>query len=249
MSRPCIEGPPGRRGHAHPPPRARRPAGGTLPRPPAGSSAPRGCPFHAAPTETDPRSLGGAADARCGAADRDHLAGEGPAPHRARAVAAEPTSNPHDPQDAREPAEGRWLTKREIEVLTLVGHGLSNREIADRPYMGVTTVKSHPATMMSKTGTNNRVRLTVPPTRMGLLAHRHQPRRGMKRRSGRSPRVGRQCLAVACRLEVLGARCAWVPHAGTSAVRSRIRRFRSFAARFGTGFPLHVAIARIPSWR
>lgn len=89
----------------------------------------------------------------------------------ARAVAAETTSRPPGPRDAGEPAEGRRLTKREIEVLTLVGHGLSNLEIADRLHVGVTTVKSHLATMMSKTGTNNRVRLAVLAARMGLLAH------------------------------------------------------------------------------
>ncbi|MFI6984946.1 response regulator [Embleya sp. NPDC050154] len=81
----------------------------------------------------------------------------------ARAVAAETTPDP------QAPTEGTRLTRREIEVLTLVGHGLSNPEIADRLHVGVTTVKSHLATMMGKTGTNNRVRLAVLAARMGLL--------------------------------------------------------------------------------
>ncbi|MGW1992808.1 response regulator [Embleya sp. NPDC001921] len=81
----------------------------------------------------------------------------------ARAVAAETTPDP------TAPTEGARLTRREMEVLTLVGHGLSNPEIADRLHVGVTTVKSHLATMMGKTGTNNRVRLAVLAARMGLL--------------------------------------------------------------------------------
>ncbi|MEU0539295.1 response regulator transcription factor [Nocardia sp. NPDC005978] len=52
-------------------------------------------------------------------------------------------------------------TPREREVLTLVGEGLSNQEIADRLHLGVTTVKTHVANLMDKTGCDNRVRLAV----------------------------------------------------------------------------------------
>ncbi|MFC4602422.1 response regulator transcription factor [Rhodococcus kronopolitis] len=58
------------------------------------------------------------------------------------------------------------LTDREREVLALVGDGLSNQEIADRLHLGVTTVKTHVANLMGKTGCDNRVRLAV-------YAHRH----------------------------------------------------------------------------
>ncbi|REE71993.1 LuxR family two component transcriptional regulator [Rhodococcus wratislaviensis] len=53
------------------------------------------------------------------------------------------------------------LTGREREVLTLVGEGLGNQEIAARLYIGVTTVKTHVANLMEKTGCDNRVRLAV----------------------------------------------------------------------------------------
>ncbi|MFE3291657.1 response regulator [Rhodococcus sp. NPDC059234] len=53
------------------------------------------------------------------------------------------------------------LTGRENEVLALVGEGLSNQEIADRLHLGVTTVKTHVANLMDKTGCDNRVRLAV----------------------------------------------------------------------------------------
>ena len=53
------------------------------------------------------------------------------------------------------------LTAREREVLTLVGAGLSNREIADRLHVGVTTVKTHISSLMAKTGAPNRIRLAI----------------------------------------------------------------------------------------
>ncbi|MFF2552084.1 response regulator [Nocardia sp. NPDC058058] len=66
---------------------------------------------------------------------------------------------------AREPAESGTaptdLTPREREVLALVGAGFGNQEIADRLHLGVTTVKTHIANLMEKTGRDNRVRLAV----------------------------------------------------------------------------------------
>ncbi|MFE7801284.1 response regulator [Nocardia sp. NPDC057440] len=58
------------------------------------------------------------------------------------------------------------LTPREAEVLALVVTGLSNAEIADRLHLGVTTVKTHIANLMAKTGVTNRVRLAVLGTRI-----------------------------------------------------------------------------------
>ncbi|WP_280441205.1 response regulator transcription factor [Nocardia brasiliensis] len=59
------------------------------------------------------------------------------------------------------PAAQAELTPREREVLSLVGAGWSNQEIADRLHLGVTTVKTHVANLMGKTGCDNRVRLAV----------------------------------------------------------------------------------------
>ncbi|MEV5603471.1 response regulator transcription factor [Streptomyces sp. NPDC052299] len=53
------------------------------------------------------------------------------------------------------------ITPREREVLGMIGNGLSNKEIADRLHVGVTTVKTHVANLMAKTGRDNRVRLAV----------------------------------------------------------------------------------------
>jgi DNA-binding NarL/FixJ family response regulator len=53
------------------------------------------------------------------------------------------------------------LTTREREVLDLVAAGLSNTEIGERLHIGVTTVKTHITSLMTKTGSPNRVRLAL----------------------------------------------------------------------------------------
>lgn len=53
------------------------------------------------------------------------------------------------------------LTPREREVLAHVGMGLSNSDIAGRLHVGVTTVKTHIANLMQKTGSPSRVHLAV----------------------------------------------------------------------------------------
>jgi DNA-binding NarL/FixJ family response regulator len=61
------------------------------------------------------------------------------------------------------------VTPREREVLALVGIGLSNAEIAARLYVGVTTVKTHVSSLITKTGTANRIGLAVLAARTGIL--------------------------------------------------------------------------------
>ncbi|MGI8334753.1 response regulator [Actinomadura scrupuli] len=60
------------------------------------------------------------------------------------------------------------LSPREREVLTLVAAGHSNQEIAHRLHLGVTTVKTHISSLMTKTGTPNRIRLAVLAVRAGI---------------------------------------------------------------------------------
>ena len=59
------------------------------------------------------------------------------------------------------PRSTAGLTAREAEVLDLVGEGLSNTEIAERLHIGVTTVKTHITSLMTKTDSPNRVRLAL----------------------------------------------------------------------------------------
>ncbi|MDT0345175.1 response regulator transcription factor [Streptomyces litchfieldiae] len=64
---------------------------------------------------------------------------------------------------SREPSCGpvKELTGREREVLALVGAGLTNAEIAARIHVGLTTVKTHVASLLRKTGCPTRVHLAV----------------------------------------------------------------------------------------
>ena len=89
-----------------------------------------------------------------------------------RAAGGELTLSPHllrrlvdravDARDVdAEAAEPTPLTARELEVLPLVVQGLTNQEIADELHLSATTVKTHIANLMDKTGTANRVQLAV----------------------------------------------------------------------------------------
>jgi DNA-binding NarL/FixJ family response regulator len=61
-----------------------------------------------------------------------------------------------------EPAEAEnKISKREIEVLTEIALGLSNEEIADKLNISVTTVRTHRANLISKTGCANTASLVM----------------------------------------------------------------------------------------
>ncbi|MDH6115063.1 DNA-binding NarL/FixJ family response regulator [Kitasatospora sp. MAP12-15] len=63
------------------------------------------------------------------------------------------------PEPSPRPVEG--ITEREREVLTLVGRGRSNAEIAQDLFITVATAKSHVARLFSKLGARDRVQLVI----------------------------------------------------------------------------------------
>ncbi|MFF2508533.1 response regulator [Streptomyces sp. NPDC058067] len=65
------------------------------------------------------------------------------------------------------PVDG--ITEREREVLTLVGLGRSNSEIAEELYITVATTKSHVARLFTKLGARDRVQLVITAYESGLV--------------------------------------------------------------------------------
>ncbi|MFA7761980.1 response regulator [Streptomyces sp. NPDC048723] len=71
---------------------------------------------------------------------------------------------------ARAPRPVTGITEREREVLTLVGRGRSNGEIAEELFISAATAKSHVSRLFTKLGARDRVQLVIMAYEMGLVA-------------------------------------------------------------------------------
>ncbi|MGD8751807.1 MAG: response regulator transcription factor, partial [Anaerolineales bacterium] len=61
------------------------------------------------------------------------------------------------------------LTERELEILKLVGKGLSNRNIAEQLFISENTVKYHLRNILQKTGAQNRTEAVTHAIQVGLF--------------------------------------------------------------------------------
>jgi len=60
------------------------------------------------------------------------------------------------------------LTQREVEILELISKGYSNKEIADRLYLSVWTVRTYVTTILEKLHVENRTQATLYALRTGI---------------------------------------------------------------------------------
>ena len=65
------------------------------------------------------------------------------------------------PEPAPPPRQLNGITEREREVLTLIGRGMSNSEIAAHLFITMATVKAHVAHLLTKLGARDRVQLVI----------------------------------------------------------------------------------------
>ncbi|WP_179559083.1 response regulator transcription factor [Microbacterium sp. AK009] len=78
-------------------------------------------------------------------------------------------------QQAQLSGEAASLTPRELEVLTAIGEGLSNAEIAKRQFVAESTVKTHVGRLLTKLGARDRVHLVIYAYEHGLLRPQGRP--------------------------------------------------------------------------
>lgn len=78
-----------------------------------------------------------------------------------------PSQVPFAPNSAQQQATG--ITARELEILTLVARGLSNREIATQLFVSENTVKTHCSRAFDKLGAARRTQAVQRGKELGLL--------------------------------------------------------------------------------
>jgi DNA-binding NarL/FixJ family response regulator len=57
--------------------------------------------------------------------------------------------------------DGSMFTKREIEIMSLIAKGLSNKEIADKLFISEGTAKNHITSILNKTGLEHRTQIAI----------------------------------------------------------------------------------------
>ena len=62
-----------------------------------------------------------------------------------------------------------WAASGEREVLTLIGLGLSNTEIASQLHVSLSTAKTHVGRLLTKLGARDRAQLVIAAYNAGLV--------------------------------------------------------------------------------
>ena len=78
-----------------------------------------------------------------------------------------PVTQPFTPDDTKRESLG--ITRRELEILELIAHGMSNREIAEKLYVSENTVKTHSSRVLDKLGAKRRTQAVQLGKELGLL--------------------------------------------------------------------------------
>ena len=78
-----------------------------------------------------------------------------------RRAGVPPTHASRSHSSVPEPFRSLDVTRREMEVLSVLAEGLSNREIGERLYLSPRTVEKHVASLMAKTETHSRSQLVA----------------------------------------------------------------------------------------
>jgi DNA-binding NarL/FixJ family response regulator len=94
-------------------------------------------------------------------------------PQVTRRLIAEFAARPTPTTPTRRIAE--LPTAREIEVLGLVGHGLTNTEIAERLVISIFTAKTHVSRILTKLGLRDRSQLVIAAYEYGLVVPGSNP--------------------------------------------------------------------------
>ncbi|MEO7970767.1 MAG: response regulator transcription factor [bacterium] len=61
------------------------------------------------------------------------------------------------------------ITRRELEILELIAHGMSNREIAEKLFVSENTVKTHSSRLFDKLGAKRRTQAVQLGKELGLI--------------------------------------------------------------------------------
>ena len=80
---------------------------------------------------------------------------------------AVPFAQPFIPDDTKRERLG--ITRRELEILELIAHGMSNREIAEKLYVSENTVKTHSSRVLDKLGAKRRTQAVQFGKELGLI--------------------------------------------------------------------------------